>query len=176
MAQEFFINSEALERKVRQVFPSQGGRGAGFDLSASTQVVPIVDLTETAEGSVLRTDLQTAVSTSVSSAVADNTTATLINNTGFHKITSISTFYNGTGTAAVFADIYDGATGKIFFESDFISTSVKGQENIPYEYVVFLAAGQSVRLTSTAANVSIRAKTFQIADIEGNLTNPQGYT
>ena len=76
MAQEFFINSEALERKVRQVFPSQGGKGAGFDLSASTQVVPIVDLTETAEGSVLRTDLQTAVSTAVSSAVADNTTAT----------------------------------------------------------------------------------------------------
>ena len=46
MAQEFFINSETLQRKVAEILPSQGGAGAGFDLSASTQIVPIVDLTE----------------------------------------------------------------------------------------------------------------------------------
>ena len=54
MAQEFFINSETLETKVRQLLPSQGGAGAGFDLSATTQIVPIIDLTESAEGSNIR--------------------------------------------------------------------------------------------------------------------------
>ena len=60
MGQEFFIKSSNLEDKVRNLLPSQGGLGAGLDLSASTQIVPIVDLTESAEGSNLRQDLQTS--------------------------------------------------------------------------------------------------------------------
>ena len=62
MGQEYFINSQTLETKVRQLLPSQGGAGAGFDLSASTQIIPVIDVTESAEGSVLRADLQTALS------------------------------------------------------------------------------------------------------------------
>ena len=58
MGQEFFINSQELESKVRQLLPSQGGAGAGFDLSASTQIVPIIDLTESAEGSNVRADFE----------------------------------------------------------------------------------------------------------------------
>ena len=60
MGQEFFINSQLLEDQVRKLLPSQGGQGAGFDLSASTQIIPVIDLTESAEGSNLRSDLQTA--------------------------------------------------------------------------------------------------------------------
>ena len=66
MGQEFFIKSDTLESKVRQLLPSQGGLGAGFDLSASSQIIPIVDLTESAEGSNLRIDLQSAISLSLS--------------------------------------------------------------------------------------------------------------
>ena len=54
MGQEYFINSQQLESQVRKLLPSQGGIGAGIDLSASTQIIPIVDLTESAEGSSLR--------------------------------------------------------------------------------------------------------------------------
>ena len=61
MAQEFVINSEAIESKINQLLPSQGGFGAGVDFSASTMVIPIVDLTETASGSALRQDLQTSL-------------------------------------------------------------------------------------------------------------------
>ena len=46
MAQEFTINSESIESKINQLLPSQGGKGAGIDFSASTMVIPIVDLTE----------------------------------------------------------------------------------------------------------------------------------
>ena len=57
MGQEFFIKSDNLEQKIREILPSQGGLGAGFDLSASTQIIPVVDVTESAEGSNLRSDL-----------------------------------------------------------------------------------------------------------------------
>ena len=62
MGQEFFVKSADLEQKVRELLPSQGGLGAGFDLSASTQIIPTIDLTESAEGSNVRADLQTALS------------------------------------------------------------------------------------------------------------------
>ena len=78
MGQEFFINSQELEDKIRQLLPSQGGKGAGFDLSASTQIVPIIDLTESAEGSNLRQDLQTALSFDSSTTFSVSNTTTTI--------------------------------------------------------------------------------------------------
>ena len=68
MGQEYFINSQELEDKIRQLLPSQGGAGAGFDLSASTQIIPVIDVTESAEGSDVRADLQTALSFNSSTA------------------------------------------------------------------------------------------------------------
>jgi hypothetical protein len=88
MAQEFTIKSPTIEDKINQLLPSQGGQGAGVDFSASTMVVPIVDLTESAEGSNLRQDLQTAQSLTSATAfsVGFNTTATLINTTGYFSV------------------------------------------------------------------------------------------
>ena len=57
MAQEFTINSTAIEDKINQLLPSQGGFQPGVDFSASTMVIPIVDLTETAEGSDVQVNL-----------------------------------------------------------------------------------------------------------------------
>ena len=51
MGQEFTINSAAIESKINELLPSQGGYGAGIDFSASTTIIPIIDLTETASGS-----------------------------------------------------------------------------------------------------------------------------
>ena len=50
-----------------------------------TQIIPIVDLTESAEGSILRQDLQTSLSlTSVTAFSVSNTTTTLVNTTGYN--------------------------------------------------------------------------------------------
>ena len=77
---EYFINSQELENKVRDLLPSQGGAGAGFDLSASTQIIPIIDLTESAEGSNVRPDLQTSLSHStITSFNVSNGTTTIVN-------------------------------------------------------------------------------------------------
>ena len=53
------VTSNDLEATVRQLLPSVAGFGSR--LGAQNVIVPIVDLTPTAEGSVLRTDLQTAL-------------------------------------------------------------------------------------------------------------------
>jgi len=84
MGQEFFINSQELEDKIRQLLPSQGGAGSSFDLSASTQIVPIIDLTESAEGSGLRADLQTSLSHgSCTELSVQSTTPNFISWTGY---------------------------------------------------------------------------------------------
>ena len=88
MGQEFFINSDSLEQKVRELLPSQGGSGAGFDLSASTQIIPIVDLTESAQQSNLREDLQKSFSFTSSNSfnVTGATDQVIITTTGYHRL------------------------------------------------------------------------------------------
>ena len=103
MGQEFTIKSDLIEDKINQLLPSQGGFQAGVDFSASTMVVPIIDLTETAEGGTTRADLQTALSlTSATSFDVSNTTTTIVNTTGYWRITAVS---NCGGSPSVRSEI-----------------------------------------------------------------------
>ena len=118
MGQEFFINSQALEDKISSLLPSQGGAGAGFDLSASTQIIPIIDLTESAEGSSVRADLQTALSfKAVTFTSTSNALATIISSTGYFRIFGT---VHGDGTGAVNVAITDGATSKVLLLYNFL--------------------------------------------------------
>lgn len=167
MGQEFFIKSAELEAKVRQLLPSQGGLGAGVDLSGSTQIVPIVDLTESAEGSNFRQDLQRALSfDTVTAFNVSNTTTTIISNTGYFRI-----FGNAilTGNGNVAFNITDGATTKSL---TVFAGGTGFRENISYDFLVFVPAGHSVAVNSTTANVTGIGCSRQIADVDGNLTNP----
>ena len=171
MAQEFFINSDQLEAKIRNLFPSQGGLGAGFDLSASTQIVPIVDLTETAEGSSLRQDLQTAFSHTASD-INTNTSGTddLVTTTGYYRVL-YSYFSEGTpGQASIF--INDGSSSKAIVK---LESSLSGSSYyiVPLtgEVIVFLKAGDTLR-SNVSGSSTLTTTTRQIADINGNLVNP----
>ena len=86
MAQEFTINSTAIEDKINQLLPSQGGFGAGIDFSASTMVIPTINLTETAEGGSTREDLQSAFSFTTTNTflIANATDTTIISTTGYY--------------------------------------------------------------------------------------------
>jgi hypothetical protein len=102
VGQEFFVKSTTLEDKVRQILPSQGGLGAGFDLSASTQIIPIVDLTESAEGSTLRQDLQSSLSlNSISAHNVANATTTIVNNTGYFRIFGVANLLAASTVAPI---------------------------------------------------------------------------
>ena len=78
------VTSETLQEKIRQLLPSQ--QGFGFDLMAQNVIVPIIDLTEAAENSVLRKDLQEALGLGVTHNQIAGGTTTIQNSTGFWRI------------------------------------------------------------------------------------------
>jgi hypothetical protein len=170
MAQEFTIKSQQIEDKINQLLPSQGGFQAGVDFSASTMVIPIVDLTETAEGSSLRQDLQTSLSlTSATPYLVFNTTTTIINTTGYFSLL-ISDELQGAGTITY--NITDGTTTKVLFRNVGASGMTTTPKTSFNNLNVFLQAGDSITVESTSTNVFGRGVTRQIADISGNLINP----
>jgi len=166
MGQEFVINSTSLEDKINSLLPSQGGAGAGVDLSASTTIVPIIDLTESAEGSSLRQDLQTSFSlTSITAFDVRNTTTTILNTTGYFRIFGICSIF-GSGTSDI--SITDGTTTKEII--DIQGSSEKSQTLL--DFIVLLQAGDSVTITSGSNDVQYRGNTRQLAAIDGTLVNP----
>ena len=167
MGSEYFINSQELEDKVRDLLPSQGGAGAGFDLSASTQIIPIIDLTESAEGSNLRQDLQSSFSLkSITHTETINATNNLVTNTGYFRV-------YGTITTYAFSDcrieLTDGTTTKKIF--NFSGGNTNNTTEF-FDFNVFLQAGDTLRAVSTNTNGLIYSTTRQIATISGQLVNP----
>lgn len=174
MAQEFTIKSEDIESKINQLLPSQGGFGAGVDFSASTMVVPIVDLTETAEGSALRQDLQRAYSFKTTNDFSvNNTTTTVLNTTGYFNFFG---YVNGSsvsaGNVTVNFILNDGATDKTLASITFEDMSTTTSMTQSFDFDVFLEAGHSVKIQSGNSNITAKGSFRQLADINGNLTNP----
>lgn len=173
MGQEFFINDQLLEDKIRTLLPSQGGAGAGFDLSASTQIIPVIDLTETAEGSVLRQDLQTSLShASLTTFSFSNALTTIISNTGYYRIFGN---VNGTCTTGVNKTVEfrlnDGATNKRIEQ-----ININGLTNtpivVPFDFNIFLPAGNSFIINSNDVAIFAEGCARQIATVDGTLVNP----
>ena len=171
MGQEFFIKSDNLESKVRQLLPSQGGLGAGFDLSASTQIIPIVDLTESAEGSNVRQDLQTALSfDNITAHQVTGTTTTIINNTGYYTVTGYVNIQTSTTSAKTVDFILsDGATDKTLFSQICRATTDVDNEIFFINFTVFISAGDSLKITADVG-ADFTGSSRQIADINGVLT------
>ena len=176
MGSEYFINSQELENKVRNLLPSQGGAGAGFDLSASTQIIPIIDLTESAEGSNLRQDLQTSLGfTTCTPFAVLNTTTTLITTTGYFRVFG---FMSGSSALAGASDcnftISDGTSDKILLDGKVsnLETNVGANTSLSYDFVVLIEAGHSLKAISGSAQKALRGTTRQIATLDGTLVNP----
>jgi len=169
MAQEFFINSEQLQRKVSQLLPSQGGAGAGFDLSATTQIVPIIDLTESAEGSNVRADIQTSLSFQNVTEISINTTVmtTIINNTGYWRLFGVCNLAPALGGGRI--QFNDGASTKTILDINNLGTSGFSNTITPFDFTVLLTAGVSVEANTSGSSFQLSGVARQIADINGNL-------
>ena len=170
MAQEFTIKSQNLENQINRLLPSQGGYQAGIDLSASTMVVPVIDLTETAEGSNLRQDLQSSLSLDVTSTNIENTTTTVIATPGFYRCNVGSSTISAAGAGTQTINITDGITSKILFDFQLFPISSGDIANV--EFIVCVGSGESVTATSGGVNQPIRFVSRQIATITGELVNP----
>lgn len=174
MAEEFRINSTAIEDKINQLLPSQGGQGAGIDFSASTMVIPVVNLTEAAEGSSLRADIQTSFSlNAITSFAVHNATTTIITTTGYFRVFGVICANNPTGGHNNLISITDGISSKdiIKYTLAGIGGGAIATAFSPFDFNVFVEAGHSV-VISAASTDFINGNSRQIADISGNLINP----
>ena len=171
MAQEFTINSSAIESKINQLLPSQGGFAPGVDFSASTMVIPIVDLTETAEGSNLRQDLQSAFSLASNTSFAvTNGSSNLITTTGYWRV--FGTCQGFLGSGALDISLTDGTTTKIMFNANFNSSASGAYYTQEFDFNVFMPAGTTLTGTANGTSQHILVTVRQLADLAGNLVSP----
>ena len=174
MAEEFSINSKTIEEKINQLLPSQGGRGAGVDFSASTMIIPIIDLTESAEGSGLRQDLQTSLNFTQANEFNLTGDATLITTTGYWRVIGTSLLYGRAGVNdSIGFIINDGTTDKYIWRAstgNAVNQSNYSDSVYQYDFIVKLIAGESLKGSINLGGCTLAGSIRQIADINGNLT------
>lgn len=176
MAQITRVTSEALQATIRRLLPSQ--QGFGEDLEASNVITPIIDLTATAEGSALPTYLQTALNFGGATAFdANNSTATLANVAGFWRVTAgIVCKRDGSVDVSGQFFINDASSTKKLWSLELRSSSAEGYISENVDYTFYLRSGDTLFAKSSNANVRMVGSVRQVADINGNLVNPTGYT
>ncbi len=170
------VTSEALQLKLRQLLPSQ--QGFGTDLSASDTIIPVIDLTGAAEGSSLPFDLQTASSfAAVNEYRAVNATTVIANTAGFWKIIYAVTLPHNTSknlTATI--SLSDGATTKNLWKAENFNNNDVGTNSFNGQLFVYLNAGESVSAISNDSEAFVLGSAIQVADTNGVLANPAGFT
>jgi hypothetical protein len=177
MAQIINITSEALQATIRRLLPSQ--QGFGEDLQATNVVTPIIDLTPTAEGSVLPTGLQEALNFEGATAVAcQNNTQTLANSPGFYRVTGGVVILAQSGTAqSVRFFMTDGSTFKTLWEQELVATgaSTAPFTAVDFDKTFFLRAGDSLSVITSSVS-RFDGSVRQVATPNGTLVNPVGFT
>ena len=176
MSQIINITSEALQATVRRLLPSQ--QGFGEDLQASNVIMPVIDLTPTAEGSSVPTYLQTALAFgSQTSFAISNATSTIVNNAGFYRIFGVAGIRpsNGVDATAEFT-LSDGLASKTIWKMVATQTAAEPTPQLEFDFTVFLRSGDSISGSTPNANCHITGSSRQVADINGVLVNPAGFT
>ena len=169
------VTSEALQIKLRQLLPSQ--QGFGTDLSASDTIIPIIDLTKAAEGSDVGETLQTAIAFGSQTAFrANNSTVALANTPGFYRVVGTASGDNSGANYKLSLDMTDGATNKIVWSLEITATASLVSYNADFDLTFFLATGITLNSVSGNADGVIIGSIRQIADVNGTLVQPSGFT
>ena len=166
------VTSEALQLKLRQLLPSQ--QGFGTDLSASDTIVPVIDLTGAAEGSDVGQNLQTALAFgSANFFNAQNSTVTIANTAGFYRVFGNVCLSATASTHTGSLKLSDGVTTN--FLTYFSVLANGGAMTFSFDFVVFLASGESITAESSATSSIVTGSSRQIADVNGVLVQPSGF-
>lgn len=179
MSQITSVTSESLQAKIRQLLPSQ--QGFGEDLQASNVILPVIDLTSTAEGTGTPAYLTRAWDYTTGSAKVENTTPiTLINTAGFWQVNLVYTaeIANLSVSTPVLANlsITDGVTPKTVFEFYRSNANADVEAAVLDNFVVFLRSGDSLTAYTSGAGKILAVQYRQIATVNGNIVNPSGFT
>lgn len=175
MAEIAPVTSEALEAQIRKLLPSQ--RGFGEDLQASNVITPIIDLTPAALSTQTPQYLQEALAFGSQTAFdINNTTATLINTTGFYRVYGVSNVKATAGfNELTIFNISDGLATKKIWQHTMAVGGTNLYTSLTYDFVVYLTSGDSFTATATTT-AGLVGSTRQVADVNGNLVYPSGYT
>ena len=162
------VNSEQLQRTVRDLLPSQAGFGS--ELQASNVITPVIDLTPTAEGSVLRVDLQTAADFTMSSAVVTATTTALTTTPGFFKVyASVQNTSTSTARSAQL-NLDDGVSTITVYQ-----VGILPETNFLLDIPVILVKPGTTLNFQSGTDCVARVTYRQIATLDGTLVNPNGF-
>jgi len=171
------ITSESLQAKIRALLPSQQGFGA--DLAASNVITPIIDLTSAAEGSDVPAFLQQALDFgSITSTTIDSvvTNQVILSTPGFYRVFMPALAGLDTGKTYE-VNLFDGASSKNILDLAINNAGVGATgAAVSFDNIIFLASGVSLRASLSATQTSLLIVTRQIADLNGNLVNPTGFT
>jgi len=170
------VTSEALQLKLRQLLPSQ--QGFGTDLSASDTIIPVIDLTASAEGSDVREDLQTAIAYGSQTAFnANNASVDIATSPGFYRVIAGITVHSSS-TPDIIASIVmtDGATPKTVWQLEADDTSDKYGVSANIDIVFYLDVGVTLSVVSNNNNAVLSGSIRQIAENNGTLVQPVGFT
>jgi len=170
------VTSEALQLKLRQLLPSQ--QGFGTDISASDTIIPVIDLTEAAEGSSVPSYLTNAINFGGATAISvNNATVALTSNTGFWRLTGVSSVRNNTsGSSFCKIEMTDGSTTKIVWNDIVAATTTAVNSSVQIDLIFFVAVGITLNMTTNRGDAIFGGSIRQIADINGTLVNPTGFT
>lgn len=175
MAEIREVVSEQLQSTIRRLLPSQ--RGFTEDLQASNVITPIIDLTPSAEGATTPVQLQEALAFGSQTVFSvSGVTSVIANTAGFYRITAV---YSGKTSTAYQMGIRlsDGLANKDVWEITIpTTTTTVGYMSGNIDLTVFLRANDSVSAFSNTANGTISGSIRQIADVNGVLVNPNGFT
>ena len=166
------VNSEQLQTQIRDLLPSQNGFGS--ELQASNVITPIIDLTAAAEGSGLASDLSRAIAFGSQTAFeVANTSTTIASSPGFYRIFGILTNSTGSANTGGGFTMTDGATTKQVFALIDAGHSKLASES--FDFIVWLAAGESIAAFSDTSNCVVAGSVRQVANSDGQSVNPSGY-
>lgn len=169
------VNSEALQSQIRDLLPSQNGFGS--ELQASNVIMPIIDLTATAEGSGLPTSMQQAIAFGSNTAFeVNNATQALMNSPGFWRVTGAAGIGVANGaTSSVTFTMTDGFSTKNVWRQSIGGSGGDQNASCEFDLIFFLRAGDSVSAVSSAGGAILAGSYRQIALGDGTLVNPTGY-
>jgi len=138
--------------------------------------MPIIDLTPSAEGSGLPTDLARAIAFGSQSAFdIQNTTTVVANNAGFVRIFGVANV--GSLAETVSFTMSDGLSTKTVWKTEsfnYGSGNIEATTQVPFDFIVYLNSGDSISGVAGAVS-SLTGSSRVVADVNGNITNPDGF-
>ena len=170
---DFPFVSEDFQRAFRNTFRAQ--TNSGRDLHVSDVVIPVVDFTPQASGTSLPSYLQKALSRSTETlSITATTFSQIFSTTGFYQIQVSASVKGGDITSAISS--YNGST-YVGLKAYLLKNGTNSSDSLLDTVVVYNPPNHQIFQDTTISGTGeIRFYYTQIADVNGNLTNPLGYS